>query len=175
MPIHEYRCQSCGKRTSILFRTLSSVDHARVVCKFCGGKKLDRLVSRVRVMRGEGGESLGPEGDVDPSLLDGIDGLDENDPRALGRFMRKMADETGEDLGPEFNEVIGRLEKGEDPDKIERAMGDVFGDAPDGADDGDTPPDAPAEPAPAQTAKRKPRAKKAAARKAPAKRTAKKA
>jgi hypothetical protein len=30
-------------------------------------------------------------------------------------------------MGPEFDEVIGRLEKGEDPEKIEQSMGDVFG------------------------------------------------
>ena len=46
-------------------------------------------------------------------------GLDENDPKSLARFMRKMASETGEDLGPEFDEVVGRLEAGEDPESIE--------------------------------------------------------
>jgi hypothetical protein len=37
-------------------------------------------------------------------------------------MMRRMADETGEDLGPEFGEVVNRLEKGEDPDAIEKSM-----------------------------------------------------
>jgi hypothetical protein len=50
-----------------------------------------------------------------------------SDPRALGRFMRKMAAQTGEGMGEEFDEVVGRLEKGEDPDKIEQSMGDLFG------------------------------------------------
>jgi putative FmdB family regulatory protein len=167
MPIHEYRCQTCGKRTSILFRTLSAVDHSRAVCKFCGGKKLDKLVSRVRVMRGDGGEALGPDGDVDPSLLNDMNGLDDSDPRALGRFMRKMADETGEDLGPEFSEVIGRLEKGEDPDQIERAMGDAFGDAPAGDDD-TVAPVASAEPAPPTRKPRASRAKRPATKSKPA-------
>jgi putative FmdB family regulatory protein len=139
MPIFEYRCQACGKRTSMLFRSMSAVNHARAVCTFCSSKRLERMVSRVRVLRGDGSETLGPQGDVDPSLLGDMNGLDESDPRALGRFMRKMADETGEDLGPEFSEVIGRLEKGEDPERIERAMGDVFGDEPGGADDADGP------------------------------------
>jgi len=38
-----------------------------------------------------------------------------------------MAQESGEDMGPEFDEVVGRLEKGEDPEKIEQSMGDLFG------------------------------------------------
>ena len=51
-----------------------------------------------------------------------LDDVNENDPRSLGRMMRRMADETGEDLGPEFGEVVGRLEKGEDPEAIEKSM-----------------------------------------------------
>jgi len=48
--------------------------------------------------------------------------LDENDPRSLARFMRKMGDEMGEELGPEFDEVVSRLESGESPEDIEAAM-----------------------------------------------------
>jgi hypothetical protein len=48
--------------------------------------------------------------------------LDENDPRSLGRWMRKMSREMGEDLGPEFDEIVGRLEAGEDPEEIEKSM-----------------------------------------------------
>jgi hypothetical protein len=52
-------------------------------------------------------------------------GLDEEDPRALGQFMRKMSREMGEDMGEEFNEVIDRLEKGQSPEDIEAAMPDL--------------------------------------------------
>ncbi len=128
MPIYEYRCVKCGKRESKFWRSLSAVDDSTLLCGKCGNKNMSRLVSRVRVLRG-GAESAsaGENGDVDESLMREMEGLDENNPRALGRFMRKMAAETGEELGPEFNEVVGRLEKGEDPDKIERDMGDLFG------------------------------------------------
>jgi hypothetical protein len=54
--------------------------------------------------------------------------LDENDPRSIARFMRKMGDETGEDLGDEFDEVVDRLEAGESPEDIEGAMPDLGGD-----------------------------------------------
>jgi hypothetical protein len=63
---------------------------------------------------------------ADPSRLGA---LDEDDPRAMGRLMRDMASEMGEDLGPEFGEVVGRLESGESAESIESSMdlGAAFG------------------------------------------------
>jgi len=48
-----------------------------------------------------------------------MSGLDENDPKSMGRWMRKMAAESGEAMPAEFDEVVGRLESGEDPENIE--------------------------------------------------------
>jgi hypothetical protein len=61
---------------------------------------------------------------ADPSSLAG---LDENDPRSIGRWMRKMSAEMGEDLGDEFDEMVDRLEAGESPEDIEAAMPDLGG------------------------------------------------
>ncbi|MFN8482914.1 MAG: hypothetical protein U0768_07690 [Anaerolineae bacterium] len=58
---------------------------------------------------------------ADPSNLSGVD---ENDPASLGRWMRRMGSEMGEELGPEFDEMVTRLESGESPDEIEAAMPD---------------------------------------------------
>jgi putative FmdB family regulatory protein len=128
MPIYEYRCGNCGKAMSKFWRSLSAIDEKILACPSCGSRKLGRMVSRVRVIRGGGGDSdVGPAGDMDESLMREMENVDENDPRALGRLMRKMAASAGEDLGEEFNEVVGRLEKGEDPERIEKEMGDVFG------------------------------------------------
>lgn len=135
MPIYEYRCQHCGKRLSVFWRSLSAVNDASVTCERCGSKRVARMMSKVRVMRGSGSSDTGTGGAMDSNddaLMNEMAGLDENDPRALGRFMRKMAAESGEDLGAEFGEVVGRLEKGEDPEKIEQDMGGIFGDDPTG-------------------------------------------
>lgn len=56
---------------------------------------------------------------ADPSNFGDVD---ENDPRSVGKFMRRMGSEMGEDMGPEFDEMIGRLESGEDPEAIESDM-----------------------------------------------------
>jgi hypothetical protein len=59
--------------------------------------------------------------------LSDLPDFDESDPRSLGRWMRKMSAETGEDLGPEFEEVVGRLEAGENPEEIEKTMPELMG------------------------------------------------
>jgi hypothetical protein len=47
----------------------------------------------------------------------------------MARFMREMATETGEDMGPEFHEMVDRLEAGESPESIDQSMGDLDSDA----------------------------------------------
>ncbi len=121
MPIDDYRCHDCRRRVSIFWRTFSDAEAGSPVCPRCGGTHLTRLISRVRVIRSE-------ESRLDDlSDLDNLPDLDENDPRSLGRWMRKMGEEIGEDLGPEFDEVVGRLEAGESPDEIEQSMPDLLG------------------------------------------------
>lgn len=114
MPIYEYRCHDCGRKLSVFWRSRSDVKTP--TCQRCGSDDMTRLISRVRVLRSEESrmESLGDE-----TMLSG---LDEEDPRSLGRWMRKMSRETGEDLDPEMEEVIGRLEAGQDPEEIEKSV-----------------------------------------------------
>ena len=69
-------------------------------------------------------------------LMADADGIDESDPRQLGRLMRRMGQITGEGFDPEMESAVRRLESGEDPEKIEEDMGDVLGDAL-GGDEGD--------------------------------------
>ena len=121
MPIYEYTCHDCRRRVSLLWRSFDDAQTREPVCPRCGGKNLSRMISRVAVVRSEESRL---DDLADPSALGG---LDENDPKSLARFMRKMAAETGEDLGPEFDEVIGRLEAGEDPEAIEQSMPDLGG------------------------------------------------
>ena len=125
MPIYEYRCQDCGHRVSIFWRTFSEAGKGAPVCPRCDGTHLTRLVSRVRVVRSEDSrmEDISDFGDFPD--------IDESDPRSMGRWMRKMSDEMGEDLGPEFDEVVGRLEAGESPEEIEKSMPELMGEGGD--------------------------------------------
>lgn len=132
MPIYEYTCHDCKRRVSLLWRSFADADSRAAVCPRCGGSNLARVISRVAVVRSEGSRM---DDLADGGADDALSGLDENDPKSLARFMRKMADETGEDLGPEFEEVVGRLEAGEDPESIEDSMPDL-GASPSGDDFG---------------------------------------
>jgi len=51
--------------------------------------------------------------------------IDENDPRSMARWMKKMAAEVGEDMGDEFHEAIDRMEAGQSLEEIEEAMPDL--------------------------------------------------
>jgi len=116
MPIYEYRCGNCKRRVSIFFRSFADTDHA-APCPNCGSANLTRLVSRVATVKSEDARM---EALSDPSAFGDVD---ENDPKSMARFMRKMGDQVGgEDLGPEFGEMVDRLEAGENPEEIEKSM-----------------------------------------------------
>ena len=98
MPIYEYRCADCHKKTTIV--TLSVNEAVDPVCSHCGGRALTKLVSRVAVRKSEESrlESL-----ADPSSLAG---LDENDPKSVARWAKRMGKELGEDLGEDFDQMV---------------------------------------------------------------------
>ncbi len=96
-------------------------DDGQPVCPRCGGTELRRLMSRVAVLRGEESRL---DDMADPAAFGD---LDENDPRSIGRWMRRMSAEMGEDLDGEMSEVVGRLEAGESPESIEESMPDLGG------------------------------------------------
>jgi len=129
MPIYEYICHDCQRRVSLLWRSYADLEAKQAACPRCGGNNLTRLISRVSVVRSEESRL---EDLADPSMLAG---LDENDPKSLARWMRKMSQELGEDLGDEFNEVIDRLEAGQSPEEIEEAMPELGAGMDMGGDD----------------------------------------
>lgn len=118
MPVYEYRCRNCKRRVAIRM-AYTEYDSAHPTCRHCGSDNLQRLISRVRIAKSEDSRL---DDLADPS---NYGDLDENDPKSIGRFMRRMSSEMGENLGPEFDEVVGRLEAGEDPDSIEADMPDL--------------------------------------------------
>jgi len=115
MPIYEYRCHECHRRVSVFFRSFSDVVD-KPACPRCGGAKLARIISRVAIVRSEDSRL---DDLADPSMLDG---LDEDDPKSIARWMRKMGSEAGEEMPGEFDEVVDRLESGQSPEEIESSM-----------------------------------------------------
>ncbi len=58
------------------------------------------------------------------SLMAEAEGMNEEDPKQMATLMRKFTAKTGMQLGDTMEEAITRMEKGEDPDVIEKEMGD---------------------------------------------------
>jgi putative FmdB family regulatory protein len=56
MPIYEYRCAACGKRSSSLLPSYSSPDPP---CPHCGKSDLKRLVSTFATVRSGDGDDFG--------------------------------------------------------------------------------------------------------------------
>lgn len=156
MPIYEYLCPAC--RRIFNFLSASSQPKKLPACPRCGGTRLRKQVSRFAVVgtarnaeNGQAGKGGGPDAAAsadDPRLeremerlMSDADGMDENDPRQLGRLMRRMGNLTGERFDSGMECAIRRLEAGEDPEKIEADMGEVLGAAGDygGASDGGAP------------------------------------
>jgi putative FmdB family regulatory protein len=133
MPIYEYRCTKCGQKARKFWRSFSVVDEASLQCPRCGAHAFQRLISRVAVLRSEDSRL---DDMSDPSALAG---LDEEDPKSLGRWLRKMSHEIGEEMPPEFDEVIDRLESGQSPEEIEESMPELAEDtgSPGGFGDSD--------------------------------------
>ena len=100
MPIYEYRCADCRKKTTVV--TLSASGAVDPVCSQCGGRNMTKLVSRVAIRKSEKSrlESL-----ADPSSLTG---LDEGDPKSVVRWMKKMGKEMGEEAGEDFDEEVDK-------------------------------------------------------------------
>jgi putative FmdB family regulatory protein len=110
VPIYEFRCRDCRRRTSVFTRTIGG--GADAVCSRCGSRDMSRLISRVAVIRSEDDAFSS----IDESALADVD---EQDPRSMARWVRKMSREMGEPLDAETQGQLERMEAGEMPDDLD--------------------------------------------------------
>lgn len=139
MPIYEFYCPHCHRILSFLSR---AVNTERVpACPRCGRADLARRASAFAISKGRKEEpkpESPPGPDVDEARLENamealagdLDSLDENDPKQGAHLMRKLFSATGMPVGAGMEEALKRMEAGEDPEKIEEEMGDVFEEDP---------------------------------------------
>ncbi len=59
MPVYEYRCDDCGERFSVFYRTWQEAEKTPM-CPVCGSRHVRRVISRVHV-RAAGRARSGPE------------------------------------------------------------------------------------------------------------------
>jgi len=124
MPTYDFICNNCNERFDV-FLTFAEYGKKKVSCTHCKSKNVRRRMTKVRIAKSEESrmESMADD-------FSGFEGL-EDDPKAMGRMMRKMGKEMGEELPSEFNEVVDRLESGQSPEEIEKEIPDLGGDSSD--------------------------------------------
>lgn len=118
MPTYDFICNNCNQRFDV-FLTFAEYGKKKVTCTFCKSKNVRRRMTKVRVAKSEESRMESMAND-----FSGFEGM-EDDPKAMGRMMRKMGKEMGEELPSEFNEVVDRLESGQSPEDIEKAIPDL--------------------------------------------------
>ena len=116
MPIYEYRCGACRRKVTVL--TLRASEAVDAVCDRCGSRDLSRLMSRFAMLRSDDARL---DDLTDPSSMGDVD---ENDPKSMARWMRKMGKEMGEDLGGDFDDMVDELEAGGGGEDDEGGGGD---------------------------------------------------
>ncbi len=141
MPIYEFHSPDTNKIYTFFARSLSYADKVPK-CPDDPAARMERMVSKF-AFTGRAKEKSEAPDVADPRMEKmmaemerEMSSLDENnpDPKALGRMMRKMADATGQAMPDGMDQMIRRLEAGEDPEKLEEEFGDAFEgmDMPDG-------------------------------------------
>ncbi len=142
MPIYEFACPKCRRIYSFLSKRVQQ--DRDPVCPKCGSKNMVKQMSGFAMLKGVAEPSapadVGPEGEPMPDIDEGkmervmselerdMGHLDENNPRHVAHMMKKMKEVLPAGTVPkELDVAIRRLEKGEDPEKIEEDMGDVLG------------------------------------------------
>jgi len=132
MPVYEFYCNDCHTIFNFLARRADT--EKRPACPRCRRPELERRVSLFAVSRGRKDEPIDGMPDLDEERLEKammgmaaeMEGIDENDPRQMARFMRRLTESTGMNLGAGMEEAMRRLEAGEDPEMIEAEMGDLL-------------------------------------------------
>jgi hypothetical protein len=97
----------------------------KVVSAFAFTGKAKEAVKK----EGESGAEMDPRLEREMmKMADEFSKMDEKnpDPRIMGKMMRWMMEASGQKLPGEMGEMLQRLEKGENPDKLEEEYGDVM-------------------------------------------------
>lgn len=110
MPIYEYFCPACGKKSSFLVRSHTASFQAK--CSHCGSTELKRILSTFAYHRSPG--SIHEESG-EPERL-GIDYY--KDPRNIGRWVEKKFKDMGMELPSQLRQKIEAARDGVLPEPL---------------------------------------------------------
>lgn len=114
MPDYDYRCNSCGNRFSLFYKTYADYDNANPQCPNCESAQLSRLITSVRVQT--------PSRDYTRmNSNEMLSVLESGDSQQVGAMFEQIG---GGDprLGTEYHEAAERLRSGEKMEKVEQDL-----------------------------------------------------
>lgn len=141
MPIYEFYCPRNNRIYSFHARSLAYAGKTPR-CPENPKWNMEKLISSFAITGRAKEKANGPGADAmdDPRMeqmmaemereFSSLGDSDNPDPRMMARAMRRMAEMTGEKTPAAMEEMLGRMEKGEDPEKLESEYGDVLNDLP---------------------------------------------
>jgi putative FmdB family regulatory protein len=113
MPIYEYACQNCNGRFQKLVRGFTTP--AGLQCPRCQSSNIKRAISRFATIKSEEARM---EALADPASLAG---LDEQDPRSIAQWAKRMGKQLGEEAGEDWDQMVEEMLEeelgGKDKDK----------------------------------------------------------
>jgi putative FmdB family regulatory protein len=110
MPIYEYTCRDCGRLTSVFVKSMSA--EARPACSHCGGRRLERALSRFAYHRSE--QRVLEEHGAEPGSLE-----EYRDPRQIGRWAERKLEEYGMEMPGKAREMIDAAREGTLPSPVD--------------------------------------------------------
>jgi putative FmdB family regulatory protein len=134
MPIYEFYCAACHMLFNFFSPRIDTA--ARPSCPRCRRPELERRPARFATLKRSGSEAEGEADNPFPGLdeerleraMESMAGDlehvgNEEDPRQMARFFRRFGEAAGMRLGPRMEDMLRRLEKGEDLETLEEEMG----------------------------------------------------
>lgn len=111
MPIYEYECSACGRRSSILFRSYANVEDAPH-CRHCNSAALTRMPSRPGLITTTASASDARE-------------LRAVEPRRAVENLSRQYDKAGIDPGHRFEEIARRAAAGDGPEALKEIVAEA--------------------------------------------------
>ena len=136
MPIYEFYCEACNTIFNFYSRRIDTSSLPQ--CPRCRKRKLQRQVSLFaatgHAREGDGNvaeDGMPPIDDARmeravETLASEAEHINENDPRQAAQLMRKFSKMTGMEFGKGMEEAMHRMEAGENPEQVEKELGDAI-------------------------------------------------
>ncbi|GEM_PF-503528 len=111
MPIYEYKCNSCGKVSSVFFRSFSDVSEPP--CPSCNSADMRKLMSRPFIVKSEAERFAAFDQSKALGRLDSP-----FDPAAKERWARDVSRSLPGEMGAEFREMAEQMSSEDGPPEM---------------------------------------------------------